>query len=192
MEPQASAAPPADLEQAPLGSPAAETRELGEASSSGGGWALSTLAALGLVIGLILLARWGYVKLGGRVVARPSRSVEVLSRTALGPKNHVLLLRVGRRVLVVGDSPSGTRTLADLDDPDEVATLLRSVEESRPTSVSQGFQELFGRFNRDYERRDEREQEGGDAGEARLDRARDSLAGLRSRLGVITGKGGGA
>ena len=185
-------APAGDIEQTPLGTPAAEQRGLGDAASGSGsgGWVLSTLAALGLVIGLILAAKWAYVKLGGKVIARPSRAVEVLSRTIVGPKNHVLLLRVGQRVLVVGDSTSGLRTLADLNDPEEVATLLQSVESGKPASVSQGFHDLIGRFNRDYETQDERAEEGGDQGEARLDRTRDSLAGLRSRLGSLSGKGG--
>ena len=187
-------APAGDAEQTPLGTPAAEQRGLGDGArgSGGGGWVLSTLAALGLVIGLILTAKWAYVKLGGKVIARPSRAVEVLSRTVVGPKNHVLLLRVGQRVLVVGDSTTGLRTLADLNDPEEVATLLQSVESGKPASVSQGFHDLIGRFNRDYDTQDERAAEGGDRGEARLDRTRDSLAGLRSRLGNLSGKGGAA
>ena len=188
--PQGDPTPPQDTEQAPLGAPAAEQRSLGDAQS-GGGWILSTMAALGLVIGLILAARWAVVRFGGKVIARPSQAVEVLSRTPVAPKNHVLLLRVGRRVLVVGDSSTGLRTLADLDDPEEVAALLQSVESGRPASVSRGFQDLIGRFNREYDARDERAEEGGDDGEVRLDRTRDSLAGLRSRLGVIGGKGGG-
>lgn len=177
------------IENTPLG--LGSGREPGETPSVGGGnWVLSTFAALGTVIGLILAARWAYAKLGGKVVARPSQSIEVLSRTAVAPKNHVLLLRVGQRVLVVGDSSTGLRTLANLDDPEEVASLIQSVEASRPTSVSQSFNGLLSRFNGQYDADAQADHEGLDESEARIDHARDALAGLASRIRALGGKGG--
>jgi len=151
-------------------------------NSSSGGWALQTIAALGLVIALALALRWAWVKLTGHVPARASSPVlEVLSRTTIAPRNQVVLLRLGGRILVVGDSPAGLRTLANVDDPEEVASLLTAITAAQPTSMSQGFSQLMHRFNNEYERPEE-ELDGRDAEGPRLDRARYSVSGLLSRL----------
>ena len=187
----ADASTPGTIEATPLGTPSEPSLGLGE-SSPGSGLGLSTLSALGIVITLILGGRWAYVRFGGRVVTRSSPAVEVLSRTSVAPKNQVLLLRVGQRVLVVGDSSSGLRTLANLDDPEEVASLLQTVTSEQQTSVSRSFGSLMSRFNTDYDEKRQTLDEGGDAGEYRLDAARESLSGLSARLRTLSEKGGAA
>ncbi|MEO1237479.1 MAG: flagellar biosynthetic protein FliO [Planctomycetota bacterium] len=199
-EGRADAARPVDIEDTPLGASASgESRPAGLTNDSAGieeptgGWLLSTLAALGVVIGLIFATRWAFAKLGGQTIARPTPAVEVLSRTAVAPKNQVLLLRVGQRVLVVGDSSSGLRTLADLDDPEEVAGLLQSVTAGSERSLSGGFNQLVARFNGEYDGEARTKVEGGDPDEFRLDRTRDSLSGLVSRLRTLApGSDGGS
>lgn len=181
----------AAIEETPLGfavGPAADDVEF----TAPRGWALSTLAALGVVIALIFAARWVYTKMGGAVVARPSPVIEVLSRTPVAPKNHVLLLRVGQRVLVVGDSSSGLSTLADVTDPEEVASLLQSVSTHSERSVSKSFNSLVSRFNSDYDSKSRAELEGNDTSEIHLDRTRNSLSGLSSKLRTLGSKGGAA
>jgi len=54
--------------------------------------------------------------------------VEVLSRTTVAPRSHVVLMRVGTRILVVSDSPAGMRTLASVEDAEEVAELLGAID----------------------------------------------------------------
>ncbi|MEM8739355.1 MAG: flagellar biosynthetic protein FliO [Planctomycetota bacterium] len=202
--PAPAAADTPAIESTPLGQPA---RRLAARSSGApgapagpdgqagldpptGGWLLSTLAALGVVIALIFAARWVYTKLGGQVVARATPAVEVLSRTTVAPKNHVLLLRVGQRVLVVGDSSTGLRTLANLDEPEEVASILQSVTTAGDRSVSKSFNSLVARFNGEYEGKTRAQVEGGDHQEARFDQTRDSLSGLAARLRSLGGKEG--
>jgi len=181
------------IEQRPLGaSPqpsGADDSEPGLGRSAG--WVLNTLTALGLVIGLVLLLRFGVAKFGGRVTTSQSRSVEVLSRTSVAPKNHVLLLRVGGRVLVVGDSGAGLRTLTEIEDPDEVASLLASVEADRETSVTHGFNRMLSRYTGAYASRESFREEGVDNSEADVDRARDSVSSLLGRVRAISGRGAG-
>lgn len=114
-------------------------------------WMLKTLTAMGIVIGLVLLVRYVYARLGGKVAGYASPVVEVLSRTTVAPRSHVLLLRVGGRVLVVSDSSAGMRTLASLEDPQEVADVLGAVIAAKPTSISKGFSQLLHRFSDDHE-----------------------------------------
>ncbi len=118
---------------------------------SGSSWWLQTITALGIVIGLAFLVRLIYIRMGGRVASHASPVVEVMSRTTVSPRSHVVLLRVGGRVLVVSDSPAGMRTLANVDDPNEVAEILAAITATRPTSISRGFNQLLERFTRDYE-----------------------------------------
>lgn len=114
-------------------------------------WILKTITALGIVIGLALLVRYVYARMGGNVAGYASPVVEVLSRTTVAPRSHVLLLRVGGRVLVVSDSSAGMRTLASLEDPQEVADILGAVSAAKPTSISKGFSQLLHRFSDDHE-----------------------------------------
>jgi len=78
-----------------------------------------------------------------------SRVVEVLSRSPLAPKQQVMLLRVGRRVIVVGDSGTQMNTLCEISDPDEVAGLVGQLREEK-TAAAAAFSSLFGRFNRRF------------------------------------------
>ncbi len=152
------------------------------------GWLLKTLTALGVVIGLALLVRMGYARLGGKVATSQSPVVEVLSRTNVAPRSHVLLLRVGGRVLVVSDSSAGMRTLASVDDPEEVADLLGAVSAAKPASISRGFAQLFQRFNEEHEQQDKLDDAG--SPEQRVGRVRESMSDLLARVrGLGRGEG---
>ena len=174
----------------PLGATPSDSQLLGPSDTyrQDGSWILSTLTSLGLVIALILLARWGWTKMGGTVATRSSSVVEVLSRTTVAPRNQVLLLRVGGRVLVVGDSSAGLRTLANIEDPDEVANVLEAVTAAKGNSISQGFSQLLSSTDGDFKRQHRLVEEGGDNGEFRFDRARDSVSSLLSRVRNLSQK----
>lgn len=147
-------------------------------------WLLKTITALGVVIGLVLLVRYVYARMGGKVAGYASPVVEVLSRTTVAPRSHVLLLRVGGRVLVVSDSSAGMRTLASLEDPQEVADVLGAVSAAKPTSISKGFSQLLHRFSDDHgpEQPEDDEQSRSGAG--------GSVSGLIARVRSMGREGG--
>ena len=187
----AVAVPP--IEQTPLGQGSGAERSTrsvipsqdSDAPAYSGGWILSTLTALGVVIGLIFLLRLAYSKISGTPVVTTTSAVEVLSRTSVAPKSHVLLLRVGGRVLIVGESSGGLRTLSELSEEGDVAQLLQAVETSRPQSIAGGFQHMLGKLNRDFDDPSQAltaEEQGLDNSEHQVDRARDSVASLAARL----------
>ncbi len=152
-------------------------------------WLLKTLTALGIVVGLALAIRWVYIRLGGKVAAGSSPVVEVLSRTAVAPRSHVMLLRVGGRVLVVSESSAGMRTLASLEDDQEVADILGAVSAAKPSSITRGFGQLLNRFNDDYDQHsdglDSMDTEGHRAGGPR-----NAVSGLLSRVRAMGRQGG--
>lgn len=116
--------------------------------------------ALAIVLGLIFFLRWGSRRIFAAPGAnRPSRAVQVLSRSVLTPKQHLLVLRVGQRVLVVADGGSQMSSLCQITEPDEVASLLGQLQNERDTSPVNAFGTLFGRIKRGFEGADEGEPE---------------------------------
>jgi flagellar biogenesis protein FliO len=86
---------------------------------------LRVTLALGGVIGLIFALRWGAKWFyPGVAPLKGTASVRVLSRTVIGPRQQVVLIKVGRRILAVGDSGARLSPLCEITDPDEVASLL--------------------------------------------------------------------
>ena len=81
------------------------------------------LFSLAAVIGLIVLLRWGGKRLGA-VGNRSSRAIQVLGRSYLSNKQQVLIVQVGRRVLVIGDSGQQLNTLCEITDANEAAALI--------------------------------------------------------------------
>lgn len=96
-------------------------------SGDGGGvfkdW-VQTVLALALVIALILLLRWALKKIGpgGRLFAGGG-AVDVLATTGLSAKQRLILVRLGERLLLLGSTPGGLRTLCEITDPDEASQL---------------------------------------------------------------------
>jgi len=125
----------ADVQDAPIPAPSdsdggLEDRELTNSNVSSLYGLLQTLLALALVIGLIfavrfLLKRYGPASPGGR-----SGAVELLINRPVGPKNRLLLVRFGRRLLLLGSGPSGLSTLCEASDPQETAAILEGGEGS--------------------------------------------------------------
>lgn len=150
------------------------------------------LAALGIVIGLIFVLRWFgrffFPATGGR---GKSRAVEVISRSPLSPKQQVMLLRVGRRLIVVGDSGSQMNPLCEITDPDEVAALVGQLQGERSSTPARAFGSMFGRSRQVFEAEDDgrpppseglREPEEQDPPVAT---AREELSGLRERVRLL-------
>jgi len=98
------------------------------------------------VLGCLL---WGALHLtkrllpGGRQLFA-SPGVEVLGRTHLDPRRYIALVRVGRRMLVVGVGPDEMAPLAEVTGEEEVAELLAVARPKTESGLSL-FQRLFHR-----------------------------------------------
>lgn len=92
-------------------------------STSNGAGLWTTVIALGSIVGVLtLVGRWikPYV---GVPRGLPIEAFELLGRRQLEPKVAVHLVRCGGRVLVLGVSTDGVRTLSEINDPGEVERL---------------------------------------------------------------------
>lgn len=188
--------PPASpQEQLGLGMPSSKRAASSPVTSApvtgGYSWIATTGGALAVVIGLILLLRAGFLKLSGQsALTRGNAVVEVLSRVTLHPKSRLLLVRAGSRLLLLGETPQGINTLAQIDSPEEVAAILQTLTAGQPSSATQAFQNLLDRMGNDYDDRLRLADEGRDNQETNVDRARNGVGGLLSRVQSLGVRGG--
>jgi flagellar protein FliO/FliZ len=128
-------------------------RSAGSSAALSGTADLSRIAiALIAVIGLIILLRALYRHLtnypGG---GKGARLVTVLSRSIVSPKQQVLVLEVGRRLLVVGDSGGQMSALCEITDPDEIAAIIGQARSASPSRSAGSFGAVFRRANEPFE-----------------------------------------
>lgn len=66
--------------------------------------------------------------------------IDMIARQHLTPKQSVALLKIGRRIVVVGMTPDRITRLDTIEDSEEVAELIGRAGSSRPDSLSSSFQ----------------------------------------------------
>ena len=156
--PAASTPPTASVENDPVrrdrsvdGASGPNAAARSAASANGAGDVVHVVLALSVVVGLIFGLRWAARKMalvpdGGR---NSRAAVQVLTRTPIAPKQQVLLLKVGGRVLVVADSgAAGMQLLTQFTDANEVAALVGEVRSTSATAAkpaAKSFASMFGR-----------------------------------------------
>ncbi len=108
---------------------------------------LRTAGALALVMVLLLATRSVLKRFGGPLTGgRPSGVLQVLARFPIGRGQHLVLLQLGRRIVLVHQAKTGMTSLSEVSDPDEVAQLLSRVEAGSSEKRSAGFQTILGRL----------------------------------------------
>ncbi len=180
-------------------SPVAGPTQTPQSQASTGAWVLKTLGALGLVIALVLVLRVILQRFNKYTPGGAEGMVEVLGRSGIGPKTNVLFLRIDRRIVVVAQGSTGLDTLVEITDPQEVAALMARFASARPKSLSEGFRGVLQRFDKDHTAAGAVEveasvvpDEGRDGGEQYIDRTRDRLGDLLSRVRSFGPEGGGS
>lgn len=202
--------PAAAIEERPLGVPesgaAASRFRAGTGASDaeratpaspievGPGW-WRTAGALAMVVVVILLVAGFARRLAGRSNGlmhalgaggrAPSGLLQVLGRYPVGRGQTLILLRLDRRVLLlcqsVGAKGAGMRTLCEVTDPDEVASLLLHAADAEGRSLSAKFRDMVSGFDEAHGARDVAMQPVA-VPEARPPRQADPVNQLASRL----------
>ncbi len=94
-------------------------------------WA-RTLAALAVVVGLMLLARWMLKKYAGKNHAGGAgRVMNVVGRLSISPRQQVMLVKLGKRLILLGCGRDEVCKLAEINDSSELAELLGQHDEEK-------------------------------------------------------------
>jgi flagellar biogenesis protein FliO len=106
---------------------------------------LPTGAALGATLLAIVLARSAVKRFGGKLVGagRPQGVVEVLARYPVARGQHIVLLKVGRRVIVTHQGAQGMKMLSEFSGEAEVADLIGRCEAGARASSPFSFDALL-------------------------------------------------
>ena len=96
---------------------------------------LEMLVALAVVCLLAYAAlRWGLGRLGGRGEADDG-AIDIIARRAIGPDRAILVVRIGPKTLIIGDTESGMTRLGELD-AEEAEALTSSADEVEASAPS--------------------------------------------------------
>lgn len=161
-----------------LDQPARETPSFGWTAFKVFG-TLAVLLAL-LVGGIWAMKRFmpGAPQLGG------SALIQILARTRVSPAQSVMLLRVGQRGLVLGVSGGEIRTLAQINDQQELDVLTAQSAAAATQSISQTFRDIFRRHETEFDAKV-------DAGldeERQMEDMEHELSEIRRRIETWTGE----
>ena len=165
---QAKAETPAS-ERKGLGHPGAQAKrsqsttlqpasDSGPAASWSDHWLVRTVLAL-LCLGAMLgAARWFMLKIGpgGGLASQlgpggraPQGVMEVLGRYPVSRGHSLVLLKMDRRVLLLGQSAAGFTTLSELTDAEDVASILTKTADAEGRSMTHRFGEILRGMERD-------------------------------------------
>jgi flagellar biogenesis protein FliO len=129
----------------------------GVVDSAGPSW-LRVVGALAIVLAIIFAVRVAVRRVAtigglrgqfGAAGRAPSGVLEVLGRYPISRGQSLVLLRVDQRVLLLSQSGSGFRTLANFDEPSDVASLLMRTRDDQSESLSGKFRQMLSAFERD-------------------------------------------
>jgi len=165
----------------------------------GGNDIVQVVGALAIVITLLVAFRFIMVRASSVLNGgRPSGVLEILARYPVARGQHLSLIKLGRRVLLVHQAGSSMTTLTEVTDATEVAALLSRIEAGSSGRDAERFRSLLNQYQREQEtlsRRKPSEQTSGrtdtpkrDADGEVIDLTRSQMGGLRNLFGYGGGK----
>ncbi len=109
-----------------------ESRRVGRGSDNdkSDGW-LRTLGALAVVAALIFAARWFLRRWGAAGTTSLTGPMEVIAKASVAPHQQLLLVRLGKRLVLIGTGSGAMSTLAEVTDPAEVNELMQAVKSAK-------------------------------------------------------------
>jgi flagellar biosynthetic protein FliO len=179
----APAAAADDVEGHDIGGKRSEAPAAGAGPKPGkpaGGWmdfALPLAAVLALIVAVVWVVK-KYLPNVRRLTG--STAMKVVARTHLSPRQSIAVVRLGRRLLVVGQTAENLTPLGVVEDPEEVSELLGEIESGKAASAVGHFNKVFQKTNDEFAAADE-------PAEGEIDRVRTELESLTRKVREVTG-----
>lgn len=104
-------------------------------SDKSDGW-LRMLGAMAVVTALIFAARWLLRRWGAAGPMAHAGPMEVLARASVAPRQQLLLVRLGKRLVLIGAGGGAMSTLAEVTDPAEVDDLMQAVKSGKDSTLA--------------------------------------------------------
>lgn len=163
-----------EKERATLGGVrSADEQGVGNAGGGGSAGGLATLSSMALPLGVVLVVLVGCMVLLKRVMGAgsslasalgpggkaPGGVIEVLGRYPVAKGQLLVLVKVDRRVLLLGHSSPGRGglsagggfvTLSEINEPEEVARLLQKIEDGGGTSLASKFGSMLRKHSDEH------------------------------------------
>lgn len=142
---------PSVLAEERLGRSESSASGLGVSGLGAGGQSLmQTGVALAIVLLLVFACAWLLRKAGPKSLQPlPLEAVQLLGNAPLYGKQHLRLIRMGQRVLLLAVSETSTQTLTEVTDPAEVGQLLELCQSSNPQGHAKTFEALLRESGRE-------------------------------------------
>ena len=126
----------------------------GKTERAGQSWT-RTIGALAAVVGLIVFLGWGYRALAAGNLSLPGKLrrpglIEIVSRTPLSARQSLCLVRIGPRLILVGQTQEALRPLDVIEDADLVARLAGRAAQEKAGSSNAEFHDCLERESREY------------------------------------------
>lgn len=114
-----------------------ESRVVGDGSEKdkSSGWP-RTLGALAVVVTLIFAARWFLRRWGASGTTNLTGPMEVIAKESVAPRQQLLLIRLGKRLVLIGTGSGAMSTLAEVTEPAEVDELMQAVKSAKDGSFA--------------------------------------------------------
>lgn len=150
-------------------------------------WNLSVLdilwPLLAVLAGIVLLFWAARKYLPGVQRLTGSAAVEVLARTHLAPRQSINVVRLGRRILVVGQTAEQLSPLASISDAEEVSELIGLCRSAGAGSATSSFRKVFQRMDKEFAAA---EDAGAETDDDELHRVRGELDSLADKVRRVT------
>lgn len=131
-----------------------QAREATSSAGPGGPQGLLTVvSSLGMVLGLFFIVAWAMRRATpGAGALLPGEVVEVLGRAPLANRQHVHLIRLGSKLVLISVTPAGVEALSEVTDPEEVQQLIGLCRQAQPNSSTAMFRQVLQQFTGEHER----------------------------------------
>lgn len=134
----------------------AEPRNTERISNAANSSLWRTLGALAAVLALIAFVAWGYRQLSNQPgfplagrFRRPN-AIEILARQNITPRQSIVLIRVGPRIVLVGQSPDRLAALDVIADHQLAAQIAGDLNTGKAKATDDDFADCFSNEKKQY------------------------------------------